>query len=172
MRARASEVPRRNTPKAWLRALGALCCWLLLFAGATTQSAASSQGARALLVITHLGVPEMQLDQDHLRAVFLRRRLLWSDGQHVIPINHPSGDALRVAFDRALLGFDADEVARYWIDARIRSGTQPPRAVMGEGLVARVVAVLRGSIGYVRAGQPIPGVRVIARIEIGRVLPP
>jgi hypothetical protein len=148
---------------------------LTLLAGASLRAAAESTSSAVLLVIVHGGVPDQQLDIDDLRAVFMRKRLVWSNGQNIIPINYPSGDPIRLAFDRAVLGFSSDESSRYWIDERIRHGTQAPRSIAGEGVLVRVVSALPGSISYRPVGQPLSqgvGVRVVARIQAGRVLPP
>ena len=71
-----------------------------------------------------------------------------------------------------MLGFSADQVARFWIDARIRGGTQAPRSVAGDAMIANVVKLLPGCISYVAAEQPSGAVRVVARIDAGWVLAP
>jgi hypothetical protein len=104
--------------------------------------------------------------------VFLRRRLTWDDGARILPFNYPPGNGLRTTFERSVLGFRGDEAARYWIDARIRSGTEAPRSLATPGLVARVVAQLPGSIGYVPEGDATHGVVVVARVTDAGVWPP
>jgi ABC-type phosphate transport system substrate-binding protein len=136
------------------------------------RPSAVSQPPLKLVVITHSALAERQLDIDDLRAIFLRKRLMWSGGQHIVPVNQPSGSPVRVAFDRAVLGFSAEQVARFWIDARIRSGIQAPRTVPSDGMTVNVVKLLPGCIGYVPAELANAGVRVVARIEAGQVLPP
>jgi ABC-type phosphate transport system substrate-binding protein len=136
------------------------------------QPSASSQAPIKLAVITNIGLSEKQLGIDDLRAIFLRKRLVWSGGQHIVPINQPTGSAVRRAFDRAVLGFNADQVARFWIDARIRIGTQAPRSIAGDAMILNVVKLLSGCIGYVPADQASAEVRVVARIDAGRVFPP
>ena len=133
---------------------------------------AASQLPLRLLVIVHPGVKEKSLDVDELRAVFLRKRLQWSGGPHIVPINQPPGSVARNAFDAVILGFTPQQVARYWIDARIRSGTLPPQSVPGEATVVQVVRALPGAIAYVSADQATHGVRVLARIEGGQVRAP
>ena len=70
-----------------------------------------------------------------------------------------------------VLDLEPDEMARYWIDARIRHGEEAPRTV-ASSLLVRVVARLGGSIGYVPAGEALSGVKIVARIERGRVVAP
>jgi hypothetical protein len=125
-----------------------------------------------LAVIAHASIDEPSLDIDELRAIFFRRRLVWSNGLPIIVFHQPSGSPARVAFDKAVMGFDAEQAAHYWIDARIRNGTQPPRSVASDAVLVRIVATLAGSIAYVPAEQVPSGLHVVARIEAGRVLSP
>lgn len=136
------------------------------------QPAAVSQPPLKLAVVMNSALSETQLSIDDLRAIFLRRKLVWSGGQHIVPINQPNNSPVRVAFDRAVLGFTPEQVARFWIDTRIRSGMQAPRTVAGDALIANVVKLLPGCISYVAADQVSGAVRVVARIDAGRVLPP
>jgi ABC-type phosphate transport system substrate-binding protein len=136
------------------------------------RPSAASQPAVKLAVITPIALGEARLDIDDLRAIFLRKRLAWSGGQRIVAINQPPGSAVRLAFDKSVLGFSADQVARFWIDARIRFGTQAPRTIAGDAMIINVVRLLPGSIGYVPAERVTAAVRVVARVDSGRVLPP
>jgi hypothetical protein len=102
----------------------------------------------------------------------LRRRLTWDDGTRVLPFNYPAGHPLRVDFDRLVLGFDPNETARYWIDARIRAGGEAPRSLGTPSLAMRVVSQLRGSIAYVPADESTAGLRVVARVSRAGVTSP
>jgi hypothetical protein len=132
----------------------------------------AAQAAEAFAVIVNAAVPDGALSRSDLQNVFLRRQLTWSNGVHVIPINYEAGTPLRVSFDRSVLGLEPTQAARYWIDARIRGGTEAPRTAPSALLVARVVPKLRGSVGYVLASQVPAGVRVVARVEHGQVRSP
>jgi ABC-type phosphate transport system substrate-binding protein len=136
------------------------------------QPHAASQPSLRLVVIANASVPEKMLDVDALRMIFLRKRLAWSSGQNVVAINQPPGSPARLAFDTTVLGFDEDRAARYWIDARIRSGTQPPATAPTDAMMLRFVTTLAGSIGYVAAEHVSPDQRIVARIEAGRVVRP
>jgi ABC-type phosphate transport system substrate-binding protein len=133
---------------------------------------AASQPPLKLVVIANRSVPEKVLDADALRMVFLRKRLTWSSGHNAVPINQPPGSPARLAFDSTVMGFDANQTAHYWIDARIRSGTQPPSSAPTDALVIRFVATLAGAIGYVSADKAGPDQNIVARVEAGRVLRP
>ena len=96
-----------------------------------------------------------------LRRIFLGYAQLDPDGRTIIPLNHPPGAEVRMRFDRALLGFEPDEAAKYWVDQRIRGARLPPRTAAPEQLLQRVVAKLPGAISYVHDGTLIPGVRAL-----------
>jgi len=133
---------------------------------------ASSQAATTLVVIVHPSVPVAALDERQLQTIFLRRRLTWDDGTRILPFNYSAGHALRVAFDRFVLGFSPDEAARYWIDARIRGVGEAPRSLGSPSLAMRVVSQLKGSIAYVPEDEMRNGIRVVARVSAAGVTAP
>jgi len=71
-----------------------------------------------------------------------------------------------------LLGLAPAEVGRFWIDQRIRGFGHPPRQVTDPAIMLRLVASLKGSIGYLPAGQADKTVRIVARIRQGKVIGP
>jgi ABC-type phosphate transport system substrate-binding protein len=107
-----------------------------------------------------------------LEKIFLRKQTEWPDGDRAIPLNAPPDDDRRHAFDRAVLGMSPDEVARYWLDLRIRGGGTAPREVGDAVLTVKLVAKLKGAIGYVPAGTSVEGVRIVARVRNNKVVPP
>jgi hypothetical protein len=153
-------------------AVGAAALLLALGSASFSRSAAASPASTSLLVVAHASVADQRLDDDDLRAAFLRKRLSWSDGKRMIPLNYSAGHPLRVVFDQVVLGFSVDQAARYWIDARIRYGAQPPLALEGSQTLVRVASQLPGSLSYIAVGPLPAGLRAIARIEGGRVLAP
>ncbi len=73
-------------------------------------------------------------------------------GQRMFPLNHLPRSELREHFDQRVLGMNAEETARYWIDRRIRGQSGAPKSVPAR-LMAAVVAKLPNSIGYISAGS-------------------
>lgn len=96
-----------------------------------------------------------------LRQLY-RGRVLSLGGQTAVPFNHPPRAPDRVIFDRIVLGMNADEIGRYWVDQKIRGGSSPPRTVDSVGLLLRVLARLPGAIGYVREGFTSPDLKAIS----------
>jgi hypothetical protein len=137
----------------------------LLGAGAATAALRPAQASTGLVVIVPAGAEVRELALGELAAIFTTRRRNLEGGTTLIPLNLPPRDRLRVAFDQAVLGMGPEEVARYWVDRRVRGGNAPPRHVPSASLVARLVARLPGAVGYVPESDLAPGVRVVARIS-------
>lgn len=122
-----------------------------------------AQAAEPLVVIVNKSVGQAAFSQGELSAIFTTRKRNFDGGQRVIPLNLPPRAEARVTFDREILGMGPDEVARYWIDRKVRGGNPPPRHVPSAALVARLVEKLPGAIGYVPAS--LAGtLRIVARI--------
>lgn len=117
-----------------------------------------------LAVVVNAKNPIRTLGNDELEAMFKALRRNWPGGQRIQPFNLPPRHPLRIAFDRAALHMEADEVARYWIDQRVRGGQQPPTQVPDSKLMLRVVSSLSGAVGYVPANEVSGGVKVVAEV--------
>jgi hypothetical protein len=83
-----------------------------------------------------------------LRRIFLGETVDGPGGVRFVGFNHPPKTRPRVLFDGVVLGMGPDEVARYWVDQRIRGGVRPPRTVASIELLRQVVAQLPGAISY------------------------
>jgi hypothetical protein len=65
-----------------------------------------------------------------------------------------------------LLGLASDRVGAYWIDQRVRFGKTPPRVIASPELVMRVVASLKGAIGYVEMNPgSVPSALTVLKVE-------
>lgn len=135
------------------------------------QTAAESKSP-VVLVVVHEDVQVEQLSEAELAMIFTTRRREWPNGDRIIPLNLAARDPLRVAFDEAVLHMSPEEVARYWIDRRVRGGNRPPKQVPSEKLMAKVVSKLSATIGYVSADARLSGVRVVAKVVDGEVVAP
>jgi hypothetical protein len=121
-------------------------------------------GAPRFAVIVHPRNSVPGIGPGEIEAIFTTRRLDWPSGKRIAPFNFPAHTAAREAFDRAALHLDPDEVARFWIDRRVRGGHPPPRQVPDAETMLRVVASLETAVGYVARGDADASVRVIAEI--------
>jgi hypothetical protein len=145
---------------------------VLVALAALGRPAPGANATPDLDVIVHPSVPTQPLDRSALAAVFSMTRRSWSGGLTAVPFNYSPESPLRRTFDASVLGLAPDEVGRFWIDQRIRGYGHPPRQVTDPTIMLRLVASLKGSIGYVPAGQADRSVRVVARIRQGKVIGP
>lgn len=99
-----------------------------------------------------------------LAAMFTTRKQSWGGGKRIVPFNFPPKHDVRVAFDRAVLDMDPDDVARYWIDRRIRGGNPPPKQVSNARLIVRLVEKLDGAVAYVPEGTPLGNTRIVQKL--------
>jgi hypothetical protein len=87
------------------------------------------------------------LSSDKLRRVFLAFPTDSDDGQRFVPINLGQSSNVRERFDRNVLKMSPEEIARYWIDQRLR-GNKPPRSASSIELLRRAVQALPGAVSY------------------------
>jgi len=144
---------------------------LLVLAGAP-ERARSEAPATEIAVITHMSVPVSALNADELAAIFRLSRQHWGNGQRIVAFNYAPNTQLRETFDRQVLQMEPTRISRYWLDRMIRGESEVPRKVSTPDLMAKVVAKLPGSIGYVPSGSAGKDVRVVARVVDGRVTAP
>jgi hypothetical protein len=117
-----------------------------------------------LVVVVHAGNKIDNLSISELDAIFRTKKQNFDNGIRVIPFNLPPRQEHRVLFDERVLEMSPDEVARYWIDRRVRGGTKPPRQVPNVELLAKVIARLEGGIGYLPESAVIEGIRIVAKV--------
>ncbi len=128
--------------------LGLLLTWL-------PRAALAERGAEPVTLAVVVGPdnPTRDLSHQRLRRAFLGQTVQGADGRRLVPLNHPPRSVDRVGFDRVALGMTPNQVARFWIDRRIRGDGHAPRSVGSIATLQRVVARLPGAIAYLRPDQ-------------------
>jgi hypothetical protein len=132
-----------------------VAAWLLVVAGSSTPQAtnvrAQTGQARSdvpLLIIVASATIGDDIKMGMLRSTFEGHATEFN-GKRLIPFNQQSGSPARERFDRHVLGLTPGQVGKFWVDQRVRGGTQAPRALASADLTLRVIASLPSSIGYV-----------------------
>lgn len=120
---------------------------LLVGAVAWPLRPAVRAAGKPILVVVAAASPLKDIDQAALRRAF-EGSALELGGKRMIPINHPAGAPLRVAFDKQVLGLSPEEVGKFWIEKRIRDEGAPPKTVPSPDLAVRIAASLPGAITY------------------------
>ncbi|MEN9580865.1 MAG: hypothetical protein RJA70_3874 [Pseudomonadota bacterium] len=124
------------------------------------------------MVVVNPSNPITKLSTAELRPIFQTSKRQWPNGTAIDAVNLPEPSPQRQVFDRAVLGFDPESAASYWIDRKIRGDARPPRKLPTAATVLAHVAATPGGVGYVPAGKLGKGVKIVARIINGRVQVP
>jgi ABC-type phosphate transport system substrate-binding protein len=124
----------------------------------------------AVIVNRSNGVAAMSRSQ--LGAIFKAKSSQFPGGARATPVNLPPESPTRRAFDSAVLGLSPDEVERFWVDSKIRSGVGSPPKLPGPAALVRFVSANESGIGYVPSSEVSDAVRVVARVRGGEVVAP
>jgi hypothetical protein len=114
-----------------------------------------------LVPVVAKGSPMTDITLGTLRRVFLSEPVSGPGGLRLVGFNQPAGSRARDAFDRVVLGMDPDQVARYWVDQRIRGGVRPPRQVTSVSLLRQVISRFPGAVGYLSPTDLDASVRML-----------
>jgi hypothetical protein len=115
-----------------------------------------------IAIVVALESPIRALTHFELKKLYLGAQIEDPAGERIIPFNQPLTSPDRLAFESRVLGMTPDEVARYWIDRKIRGESGAPKTVSPVDVLQRLVSRLLHSIAYVRVGHVLPQVRPIA----------
>jgi hypothetical protein len=104
-------------------------------------------GSEPIAVVMGRTSTQRGLSLDKLRRIFLASPTEGDDGRRFVPLNLGRRTPAREAFDRRVLGMNPEEVARFWIDQRLR-GKKPPQTVSSLATLRRALDELPGTISY------------------------
>ena len=141
---------------------GALGAVAGLTHGLGSAMAHAQASADSLAIVVSKESPILTLTEYELKKLYLGTNISGPTGTRIIPFNQAPSSPDRVLFESRVLGMTPDEVARYWIDRKIRGQGVPPKVVSPADLLQKVVSRLEHSVAYVRVGQVSGDVRVIA----------
>lgn len=111
----------------------------------------AASGRLVVIVAPQAAVTELSLGT--LKRIFLAQTVERPGGGRYVPFNHPPNTLERTHFDQVVLEMSPDQVARYWVDQRIRGNSGAPRAIASSRLLKRVVARMPGAIGYITVSE-------------------
>jgi len=138
----------------------------------TLERRVARADAEDIAVIVHRSNGITSMNRAQLGAIFKAKSTQFPGGARATAVNQPLESPTRRAFDLAVLGLRPDEVERYWLDSKIRSGVGSPRSLPGPAAVVRFVSADESGIGYVPSADVSDAVRVVARIRGGQVVAP
>jgi hypothetical protein len=126
-----------------------------------SSHAALAQTPAPLVVVVARNSPIEHLSRFELKKLYMGANLQAPGGERVLAFHQMYSAPDRVAFEHSVLGMAPDELARYWIDRKIRGESGAPHVVGSPELLQRVVSRLSYSVGYVRLDQVGPELRVL-----------
>ncbi len=144
---------------------------LAAFVWQSPGASAQAEGDDIAIIVNRAN-PTPPMNRSQLSALFKARSTEFPRGGRATPVNLPPDSNVRQAFDLAVLGLTPEEVERFWLDSKIRSGVGSPRRLPGPSALVRFVTSDETAIGYVPAAEAGDAVRVVARVRAGQVLAP
>jgi ABC-type phosphate transport system substrate-binding protein len=116
-----------------------------------------------LAIIVHKSNPVQNLSLAELREYFLAQRSQWSTRQKIRVAMREPGSPEREAVLRLICGMNRDQdFTTYFLHAKFSEQViDEPRSLDSTSNMIRFVANVSGAIGYVRADEVDPSVRVI-----------
>jgi ABC-type phosphate transport system substrate-binding protein len=105
--------------------------------------------AGEMVVIVNKQNPTPDLNAKQAKNYFMRVIGEWKNGEKVRSVDQSGGGAVRDAFLAKLVGMSAGEFERYWIEKQYANAENPPLKAPDEATVIKLVATMKGSIGYV-----------------------
>lgn len=116
-----------------------------------------------LAIIVHKSNPVQNLSMTELREYFLAERNHWSTQQKIRVAMREPGSPEREAVLRLICGMNRDQdFTTYFLRAKFSEQViEEPRNLDSSSNMIRFVANVSGAIGYVRADEVDPSVRVI-----------
>jgi ABC-type phosphate transport system substrate-binding protein len=125
-----------------------------------------------IVVVVNKANTTRSINRSQLGSIFKVKSTEFPEGGRASPVNLPGDNAQRREFDQVVLGMSPDEVERYWLDSKIRSGVGCPRRLPGPDAVMTFVSGDVRGIGYVARSDVNDSVRVVARVRDGKVVAP
>ena len=102
-----------------------------------------------------------RLSEAEVRAIYLKKRVFWDDGNPIIPINREAGSQPREIFSQRIFGQDSRRAATYWNQRYFEAGEFPPATLASEEAVIRFVAGNENAIGYLTLEEVTDSVSVV-----------
>lgn len=115
-------------------------------------------------VVTHRA-RAAQLSAGDVRAIYLKQKLLWSDGRPIVAINREAGSRAREVFSLRVFGQDSRRLGGYWNQRYYEAGEFPPATLASEEAVMRFVASNENAIGYITSDTVADSVAVVLVLE-------
>lgn len=124
---------------------------------------ASTGSAGELLVIASEEVPDTSISIEQLAAIYSMKKISWSNGTPVVPVNREASSDERAKFSKAVFNLTPQELSAYQDRLRFQ-GKLPPIVQSSDQAVLGFVRSVPGAIGYITASHVPSGVKTLMRL--------
>jgi ABC-type phosphate transport system substrate-binding protein len=118
---------------------------------------AENQG---VIVIANPSVVETSIDRRTLASIFLKRKMKWSNGDHIEIVTLSGGDLHR-RFLQDYIRKTEEQYRNHWTYLVFSGTGRPPVSLDTEREVVSFVTSVRGAIGYVSTDTDLGGAKRI-----------
>jgi ABC-type phosphate transport system substrate-binding protein len=128
-------------------------------AQAGRQAAAQEEG---VAIVVHPDAPIEALSLDQLRRIFMADQQFWPDGSRITLLVRAPAAYERDVVLNLIYRMTEDEFRKYWVGKMFRAEVPAgPKIVYSSEMAVELVTAVPGAIGFVPAGDVIPGAKVI-----------
>ena len=140
---------------------------LLLLAAAHSPAVAQAgrqpggQG-EGVAIVVHPDAPIEALTLDQLRRIFMADQQFWPDGSRITVLVRAPAAYERDVVLNVIYRMTEDEFRKYWVGKMFRAEVPAgPKIVYSSEMAVELVTAVPGAIGFVPAGDVIPGAKVV-----------
>jgi ABC-type phosphate transport system substrate-binding protein len=135
--------------------------WLALVLLMLALAPATSADDARFVVVVNPKNPITNVDRDLLRNMFLKKRVVWGNGETIRPIDLSTKFTAREQFVRRVLKKTPAQLKSYWTQQIFSGKGVPPPEAASPTDVVRYVLAHPGAIGYVPVDSDVQGAKVI-----------
>jgi ABC-type phosphate transport system substrate-binding protein len=125
-----------------------------------------SSAEEDFIVVISEANPTRSLSRDALARIYLKKETRWPNETAAEPVDQTRRSPVRLAFTRAVLGFQQPSaVESYWQQQAFSGRATPPVVKASDVEVMAFVASHRGAVGYVSGTAALQGVRALTVVD-------
>lgn len=149
----------------------ALSLVFLIFVLQLLQPLSSFSQTEEISIIVNSANPVQKATVAELKALFLKEKTLWTNGEAVIPFDLDTSISARNTFLQKVVQLSPAEHDDYWIKKKHTDGYYPPQTITTERMMLRMVGKFKGGIGFVSSkaltsgGVLPPEIKVIGTVK-------
>ena len=130
-------------------------------AAALVLSLMSAVAEADVVAVVSVRSPITALSPTQVADLFFGKASRFPNGLQAFPVDQAEGSAVRDEFYSKIVGKTAAQVKAYWSKIIFTGRGQPPRAVLTDLDVKKIVSLNTAAIGYIDAAQLDDSVRAL-----------